>query len=149
MRFTGIKVEDGLTDYQALEFPDGYWWGHDGQYWNCTRRESELIKQLVTAKKELEQKTFTVNWLLESIRHRDSAITKVCQEFEAERIRQSEFLSSVRPCSQEEAEPEKDPIVEAIEEQWGERCPDYEESCILCQVWKQYDKLKGNSDERV
>ena len=32
-------------------------------------------------------------------------------------------------------------IAEAIEFYWGERCPDYEAGCPICEAWKQYDKL--------
>ena len=32
-------------------------------------------------------------------------------------------------------------IEEAIEGQWGERCPDYEEGCPVCKAWREYDNL--------
>ena len=32
-------------------------------------------------------------------------------------------------------------IEEAIEGQWGERCPDYEEGCPVCEAWREYDNL--------
>jgi len=32
-------------------------------------------------------------------------------------------------------------IVEAITEQWGERCPDFDADCACCQVWAEYDAL--------
>lgn len=35
-------------------------------------------------------------------------------------------------------------------EHWGERCPDYEESCPCCQAWDNFDtmiaKLKSGDD---
>lgn len=34
-----------------------------------------------------------------------------------------------------------EPIEEAITEQFGERCPDFDADCICCQVWSQYDDL--------
>lgn len=35
----------------------------------------------------------------------------------------------------------EDLIADAITEQYGERCPDYEPECWCCKVWKQYDAL--------
>ena len=32
-------------------------------------------------------------------------------------------------------------IIEAIEEHWGERCPDFQDGCPTCEVWKQLDAL--------
>jgi hypothetical protein len=32
-------------------------------------------------------------------------------------------------------------IEQAIEGQWGERCPDYEEGCLVCEAWREYDNL--------
>ena len=32
-------------------------------------------------------------------------------------------------------------IEEAITEHWGERCPDHEPDCPVCQTWEQWDKL--------
>jgi len=34
-------------------------------------------------------------------------------------------------------------IAEAVESYWGERCPDFEESCPTCAAWKQYDKMRN------
>lgn len=31
----------------------------------------------------------------------------------------------------------------AIQQTWGERCPDYCEGCAICDAWKQYDDLRG------
>jgi hypothetical protein len=39
-----------------------------------------------------------------------------------------------------------DKIVEAITEQWGERCPDFDADCACCQVWAEYDARAGNRD---
>nr|WMC99317.1 Arc family DNA-binding protein [Aminobacter aminovorans] len=36
-----------------------------------------------------------------------------------------------------------DYVAEAITEQFGPRCTDVAEGCVCCEVWKQYDKLKG------
>jgi hypothetical protein len=33
------------------------------------------------------------------------------------------------------------PIHEAIESYWGERCPEHEDGCPVCEVWKQYYEL--------
>jgi len=35
-------------------------------------------------------------------------------------------------------------IKEAIEFYWGERCPDHEAECVICQAWKEYDILTGD-----
>jgi hypothetical protein len=32
-------------------------------------------------------------------------------------------------------------IEQAIESYWGERCSDYEEGCVVCDAWRQYDNL--------
>jgi hypothetical protein len=32
-------------------------------------------------------------------------------------------------------------IEQAIESYWGERCPDYEEGCVVCEAWRDYDNL--------
>ena len=32
-------------------------------------------------------------------------------------------------------------IEEAMEAQWGERCPDYEPECPCCEAWKEYDEM--------
>ena len=26
-------------------------------------------------------------------------------------------------------------------EYWGERCEDYEEGCVVCEAWREYDNL--------
>ena len=33
------------------------------------------------------------------------------------------------------------PIKRAMLEYWGERCPDYEEGCVVCDAWRAYDNL--------
>jgi len=33
-------------------------------------------------------------------------------------------------------------IEEAIEFYWGERCPDTEKDCVICQAWNEYDILR-------
>jgi len=40
-----------------------------------------------------------------------------------------------------------DLIADAITEQYGERCPDYEPECWCCKVWKQYDALTSLAAE--
>jgi hypothetical protein len=37
--------------------------------------------------------------------------------------------------------PDNSPVHEAILFYWGERCPDYEEDCPVCEAWEQYDAL--------
>jgi hypothetical protein len=32
-------------------------------------------------------------------------------------------------------------IEQAIEEYWGARCEDYEEGCVVCDAWREYDNL--------
>jgi len=33
-------------------------------------------------------------------------------------------------------------IEEAITEHAGERCPDFDPECVVCQTWVEYDQLK-------
>ena len=33
------------------------------------------------------------------------------------------------------------PIKRAMLEYWGERCEDYEEGCVVCEAWREYDNL--------
>jgi len=35
-----------------------------------------------------------------------------------------------------------DPIEEAIRNYWGERCPDYDADCFVCQAWKEFDTIE-------
>jgi hypothetical protein len=37
-------------------------------------------------------------------------------------------------------------IEEAVEFYWGERCPDHEAECVICQAWKEYDDLVALAD---
>lgn len=39
-------------------------------------------------------------------------------------------------------------IEEAIAEHWGERCPDFEPECFLCQVWAKLDALTEAEHQR-
>ena len=32
-------------------------------------------------------------------------------------------------------------IEQAIEGYWGERCSDYEEGCVVCDAWREYENL--------
>ena len=32
-------------------------------------------------------------------------------------------------------------IEEAIKNYWGERCPDYDADCVVCQAWASVDHL--------
>ncbi len=34
-------------------------------------------------------------------------------------------------------------VEEAITEYWGKRCPDFDETCCICQAWADYDSLAG------
>ena len=38
------------------------------------------------------------------------------------------------------------PVEEAIEQYWGERCPDHEEGCIICDAWQAYDMLVQSAE---
>lgn len=38
-------------------------------------------------------------------------------------------------------EPYDNPIHEAVQFYWGERCPEHEEGCPTCEAWKQYDLM--------
>ena len=40
-------------------------------------------------------------------------------------------------------------IKEAIEFYWGERCPDHEAECVVCQAWKEYDDLRNALEEEI
>lgn len=37
----------------------------------------------------------------------------------------------------------------AIVEWWGERCPEYDSECPLCQRWQAFDELRGIDDTEV
>ena len=32
-------------------------------------------------------------------------------------------------------------VEEALTEQWGEKCPEYEQGCVVCQAWREYENL--------
>ena len=40
--------------------------------------------------------------------------------------------------------PSDDLIAEAIEDQFGERSPDFHQDCSTCQAWAQYDALRAS-----
>lgn len=46
-------------------------------------------------------------------------------------------------------ETKTDFIAEAISEHWGERCPDNEPGCFICDAWSQYDSLRFSADLRA
>ncbi len=33
-------------------------------------------------------------------------------------------------------------IEEAIKNYWGERCPDHDADCVVCQAWKEFDTIE-------
>ena len=42
-------------------------------------------------------------------------------------------------------EPSNNPMHEAIQFYWGERCPEHEDGCPVCEAWRQYDNLLANN----
>lgn len=40
-------------------------------------------------------------------------------------------------------------IEEAIKDYYGERCPDYDADCVVCQAWREFDEamLKLTGEE--
>ncbi len=32
-------------------------------------------------------------------------------------------------------------VEQALTEHWGEKCPEFESGCIVCQVWCEYENL--------
>lgn len=32
-------------------------------------------------------------------------------------------------------------VREAVEAQWGKRCPDFCPDCVVCQAWSEFDEL--------
>jgi len=38
-------------------------------------------------------------------------------------------------------EPNNNPVHEAVQFFWGERCPDHEDGCVVCSAWAQYDRI--------
>jgi hypothetical protein len=47
------------------------------------------------------------------------------------------------PNNAEKIEMSLEHIKTAMDECWGERCPDFEPECSLCQAWAQWDSLVG------
>jgi hypothetical protein len=41
--------------------------------------------------------------------------------------------------------PDNNPVHEAIQFYWGERCPEHEDGCPVCEAWRQYDALIANN----
>jgi hypothetical protein len=35
-------------------------------------------------------------------------------------------------------------IEQAMTDYWGERCDSYEQGCVVCQAWKDYDDLTNH-----
>lgn len=36
-------------------------------------------------------------------------------------------------------------IIEALEHYWGAQCDDYDDTCVICQAWEQYEDLCDGS----
>ena len=32
-------------------------------------------------------------------------------------------------------------VEQTLTEQWGEKCPEYEQGCVVCQAWREYENL--------
>lgn len=32
-------------------------------------------------------------------------------------------------------------VEQALTEHWGEKCPEYEQGCVVCQAWREYENL--------
>mgnify|MGYP003333065521 FL=1 len=43
-------------------------------------------------------------------------------------------------------EPDNNPLHEAVQFYWGERCAEHEEGCPTCVAWKFYDKVIAQND---
>ena len=41
--------------------------------------------------------------------------------------------------------PENNPVHEAVLFYWGERCPEHEDGCPVCEAWSQYDDMVGDA----
>jgi hypothetical protein len=39
----------------------------------------------------------------------------------------------------------KNPIHEAVEFYWGERCPEHDPNCPTCKAWREYDIMTGKN----
>jgi hypothetical protein len=44
-------------------------------------------------------------------------------------------------------EAENNPVHEAVLFYWGERCPDFDPTCVACNAWKLYDEMLTNVSE--
>ena len=40
-------------------------------------------------------------------------------------------------------------IEEAIKNYYGERCPDHDADCVVCQAWREFDELKKHKENGV
>jgi hypothetical protein len=36
-------------------------------------------------------------------------------------------------------------VEQALVGYWGERCPKHEDGCLVCEAWKQYDNMAGET----
>ena len=41
--------------------------------------------------------------------------------------------------------PDNNPVHEAVLFYWGERCPEHEDGCTVCEAWSQYDDMVGDA----
>jgi len=41
--------------------------------------------------------------------------------------------------------PDNNPVHEAVLFYWGERCPEHEDGCPVCEAWAQYDNMIGDA----
>ena len=44
---------------------------------------------------------------------------------------------------------ENNPVHEAVLFYWGERCPDHEDGCPVCEAWEQYDNMTDNQGKLI
>ena len=42
---------------------------------------------------------------------------------------------------------DNNPVHEAVLFYWGERCPDHEDGCPVCEAWEQYDNMTDNQGD--
>jgi len=40
-------------------------------------------------------------------------------------------------------------IEQAIKSYYGERCPDHDADCVVCQAWEQWDKIRRPYNEAL
>lgn len=76
------------------------------------------------------------------------ADTEVHNEFYTNVEAMSVFIDRHDEVLKHPAPPQKvhSRVEEAITEYYGDRCPDTEPGCVICDVWAEYDALTGNSD---